>query len=305
MTHLRHAIERIDVTRSRRLVTLGLPLAALAALLLLAACAPMAALNAVVPGDDYRIEAGVAYGEHPRQRMDIYVPLAAAPPAGWPMVVFFYGGSWNTGERADYKFLAQALAVRGVMVLVADYRLYPEVRYPDFLHDSARALAYGLDQAQRLQADPKRIFVMGHSAGAYNAAMLAFDARWLAPTGHATSELAGFIGLAGPYDFLPMTNPQTQPVFFHPNYPPNTQPLDHASRQAPRSFLGAPEHDQVVDPQRNTVGLADKLRSLGAPVEVHLYPRASHVLLAGAFAAPLRWIAPVLPQVVAFIEARP
>ena len=294
------------MTRSRRLVTLGLPLAALAALVLLAACAPMATLNAVVPGDGYRVESGVAYGEHPRHRLDIYTPqTAAAPAAGWPMVVFFYGGSWNSGERAGYKFLAQALAVRGVMVLVADYRLYPEVRYPDFLHDSARALAHGLEQAKRLQADPKRIFVMGHSAGAYNAAMLAFDPRWLAPTGHAPSELAGFIGLAGPYDFLPMTNPQTQPVFFHPNYPPNTQPLEHASRQAPRSFLGAPESDRVVDPQRNTVGLADKLRSLGVPVEMHLYPRTNHVTLAGAFAAPLRWLAPVLPQVVAFIEARP
>ncbi len=294
------------MTRLRRLVTLGLPLAGLAALVLLAACAPMAALNAVVPGDGYRVEAGVAYGEHPRQRLDIYTPLAAAAPAaGWPMVVFFYGGSWNSGERADYKFLAQALAVRGVMVLVADYRLYPEVRFPDFLHDSARALAYGLDQAQRLQADPKRIFVMGHSAGAYNAAMLAFDPRWLAPTGHAPSELAGFIGLAGPYDFLPMTNPMTQPVFFHPNYPAHSQPLEHASQKAPRSFLGAPEQDRVVDPQRNSVGLADKLRSLGVPVELHLYPRAGHVTLAGAFAAPLRWLAPVLPQVVAFIEARP
>ena len=301
--NLRHADERIDVTRSRRLVTLGLPLAVLAAMALLAACAPMATLNALVPGDGYRVEGSVAYGEHPRQRLDIYTPQVARPAAGWPMVVFFYGGSWNTGERADYKFVAQALAVRGVLVLVADYRLYPEVRYPDFLHDSARALAYGFAQAGRLHADPKRIFVMGHSAGAYNAAMLAFDPRWLAATGHAPTELAGFIGLAGPYDFLPMTNPQTQPVFFHPNYPPNTQPLEHASRQAPRSFLAAPEYDRVVDPQRNTVGLAHRLRALGVAVEVHLYPRSSHVLLAGAFAAPLRWIAPVLPDVVAFIEA--
>jgi len=291
------------VTRLRRLMTFGLlPLAALA---LLVACAPVATLNALVPRNTHSVEADVAYGDNPRQRLDIYRPAATAPAKGWPMAVFFYGGSWNQGDRADYKFVAEALAARGVLTLVADYRLYPEVRYPDFLYDSARALAYGIEHASALRADRQRIFVMGHSAGAYNAAMLAYDAHWLASTQHRPDELAGFIGLAGPYDFLPMTNPDSQPVFFHPNYPPGTQPLEHASAQAPRSFLGAPQHDRVVDPQRNTVGLANKLQSLGVPVTLHLYPRTSHVTLAGAFAAPLRFLAPVLEDVLAFIEQAP
>ena len=291
------------MTRTRRLMTFGL--LPIAALLLLAACAPVATLNALVARDSHALEPDVAYGENPRQRLNVYRPARAAAPAGWPMVVFFYGGSWNDGERADYKFVAEALAARGILTLVADYRLYPEVRYPDFLHDSARALAFGIEQAPRLGADPRRIFVMGHSAGAYNAAMLAFDARWLAAARHTPAELAGFIGLAGPYDFLPMTNPQAQPVFFHPNYPSGTQPLEHASRQAPRSFIGAPANDRLVDPQRNSVGLADKLKSLQVPVTLRLYPRTSHVTLAGAFARPLRWLAPVLDDVVDFIEAAP
>ncbi|MEO7150343.1 MAG: alpha/beta hydrolase [Burkholderiaceae bacterium] len=291
------------MTRLRRLVTIGLlPLAALA---LLAACAPVATLNALVPRGSHELQPNVAYGDNPRQRLDIYRPIGAAPPAGWPMAVFFYGGSWNEGKRADYEFVAEALAARGVLTLVADYRLYPEVRYPDFLYDSAHALAYGIEHAGALHADPKRIFVMGHSAGAYNAAMLAFDPRWLAATQHRPSELAGFIGLAGPYDFLPMTNPDAQPVFFHPNYPPGTQPLGHASSQAPRTFLGAPQNDRLVDPQRNTIGLANKLQSLGVPVTVRLYPRTSHVTLAGSFAAPLRFLSPVLEDVLAFIEQTP
>ena len=215
----------------------GLPLLAIG---LLAACAPVATLNALTARDSHTLEAGIAYGSDPRQRLDIYRPTRRAPAAGWPVVVFFYGGSWNEGERADYRFVAEALAARGILTLVADYRLYPQVRYPEFLHDSARALAYGFEHATRLGGDPQKVFVMGHSAGAYNAAMLALDARWLAATGHGPGELAGLVGLAGPYDFLPMTNPDTQPVFFHPNYPPGTQPLDHASRQAPRSFLAAP-----------------------------------------------------------------
>jgi acetyl esterase/lipase len=144
---------------------------------------------------------------------------------------------------------------------------------------------------------------MGHSAGAYNAAMLALDAKRLAPTGHSPNELAGWIGLAGPYDFLPMKNPEARPVFFHPNYPPGTQPLDYASKQSPRSFLAAATEDELVNPQRNTAGLASRLRDAGATVEMKLYSRVNHLTLVAAFAWPLAWLAPVLDDVVGFINA--
>ncbi len=278
---------------------LVLPLAALASL---AACSPTSTLNALASSSTHSFTGGVAYGALARQKLDIYQPTVNAPAGGWPTVVFFYGGSWNSGERGSYKFLAEALAARGVLVLVPDYRLYPEVRYPEFLHDSALALAFGFSQSARLGGNAKRVFVMGHSAGAYNAAMLALDPRWLAPTCHTPAKLAGWIGLAGPYDFLPMTNVDAQPVFFHPNYPPGTQPLEYAGAGAPRSFLGAPIKDSLVDPQRNTVGLASKLQAANVPVTLKLYERVSHTTLAGAFAKPLRWLAPVLADVMAFIN---
>ena len=284
------------------LLWLVLPLLALASL---AACSPTATLNAMASSSTHTFTEGVAYGPLARQKLDIYQPTSAAPTGGWPTVVFFYGGSWNSGERASYKFVAEALAARGVLTLVADYRLYPEVRYPEFLNDSTLALAFGFSESVRLGGNPKRLFVMGHSAGAYNAAMLALDPRWLAPTGHTPAELAGWIGLAGPYDFLPMTNVDAQPVFFHPNYPPGTQPLEHAGAGAPRTFLGAAIKDSLVNPQRNTVGLAAKLQAANVPVTLKLYERVSHTTLAGAFAAPLRWLAPVRDDVVAFIEATP
>jgi len=273
----------------------------LVGMLALVACAPVATLNALAARDTHALTENVAYGPLPRQRMDIYKPSSAAPPGGFPVIVFFYGGSWNRGERADYKFVGEALASKGILTLVADYRLYPEVRYPDFLTDCAQALAFGLREAKSLGGDPKRVFVMGHSAGGYNTAMLALDERWLRATGHSTSELAGFIGLAGPYDFLPIVNPDAKPVFFHPNYPSGTQPIDHARRDAPRAFLAAPIDDKLVNPQRSTMGLAKRLQDAGATVTVKMYDRVNHMTLAGAFARPLRWLAPVLDDVAGFV----
>jgi acetyl esterase/lipase len=285
--------------------TLLISLGAVLLLLVVAACTPLATLNALASSDDHARFADIAYGPLPRQRLDIYRPAGAAPPGGWPVVVFFYGGSWNRGERAQYGFVGAALASRGMLALVADYRLYPEVRFPDFLRDSALALAWGLDRAGDHGGDPQRVFVMGHSAGAYNAAMLALDPRWLAATGHEPNALAGFIGLAGPYDFLPMTNLDAQPVFFHPDYPPGTQPMSFAGARGPRSFLAAGATDELVDPERNTATLAARLKAEGVPVSLHRYERANHLTLIGAFGVPLRWLAPVLDDVAAFVMNAP
>ena len=269
----------------------------------LAACSPLTVLNAFAPASTHTLTAGMAYGSAPRQMFDLYRPTTAAPPGGWPVVVFFYGGSWNSGQRSDYAFVGEALASRGMVAMVADYRLYPAVRYPDFLRDCALALAWGLGHASELGGNPKRVYVMGHSAGAYNAAMLALDGRWLAPTGHTPRELAGFIGLSGPYDFLPITNRDAQPVFFHPNYPSDSQPLAFASAAAPRSFLGTAKSDSLVDPKRNTVGLAMRLEAAGAQVTLKVYERVNHLTMAGALALPLRWLAPVLDDVAGFVNA--
>ena len=304
MPHPQHLITGLAQRRPWLLVGLVAGLLLLG-LLAWALRSPTGLLNAVAALGSRQVAQGLPYGPLPRQRLDIYRPSAAAPAGGHPVVVFFYGGSWNRGERADYRFVGEALAARGVLTLVADYRLYPEVRYPDFLADCAQALAWGLREAVPLGGNPRRVFVMGHSAGAYNAAMLALDARQLASTGQAPQALAGWIGLAGPYDFLPMSNPDARPVFFHPHYPPGTQPLDHAGAGAPPSFLGAAAEDALVNPQRNSAQLAQRLRAAGVAVDLRLYPRVNHLTLVGALAAPMRWLAPVLDDVVAFIDAAP
>lgn len=249
-----------------------------------------------------RIESDVAYGPHERHRLDIYRPSAESSIQA--TVLFFYGGSWNRGERADYAFVGRSLAARGVTTLVADYRLFPQVRYPDFMVDCAMAAAWTLREADRLGGDPSRVFVMGHSAGAYNAAMLALDARWLNDQREDPRRWAGFIGMAGPYEFLPITNPDAQPVFHHPSYPAGTQPIEHASARAPRTLLITAQKDDLVNPVRNSAAMARRLEQLGVPVRHESFARVDHRTLIASMSSPLSWLAPVNDTVLGFIGAR-
>ncbi len=296
------------------LLSPNLPRRSLLAMLpaLLSACSAVDVLNATVSSDTYRYLPDLPYGDQLRQKLDVYMPLPAASgkPSGKlsgyngsPMVVFFYGGSWSSGDRADYRFVGEALASTGIITLVADYRLSPEVRYPAFVQDSALAMRWAFDNAEKYGADPARIFVMGHSAGAYNAAMLALDKRWLSAVGLSPAKLAGWVGLAGPYDFLPIGDRKTQVAFEWPNTAPDSQPMFHASSASPAALLIAPEKDTVVDPQRSTVSLARRLKGAGVRVESELYDTVSHVTLIASMASVLRSRAPVLERVSAFVKA--
>lgn len=271
----------------------------------LSGCSPLGILNGLASGDTYVVTPNLAYGTDPREKLDVYQPRLPAgtpvPGKAYPVVVFFYGGTWTSGDRGDYKFVGEALASRGILTIVADYRLYPQVRYPDFLKDCASAVAWARREAPRYGGDPGRLYVMGHSSGAYNAAMLALDPRWLKTAGLAPSALAGWIGLAGPYDFLPMTNVEAQPVFYHPDYPAGSQPIDYASKTSPRSFLGAAASDKLVDPERNAKQLATKLRAADIDVTLRIYDDLNHYTQIAVFARPLRGLAPVLNDVAGFV----
>lgn len=265
---------------------------------LVAGCSPLAFVNETAPGHTYQRSAGIAYGSHERQRLDVYVP--ASRPSAAPVVVFFYGGAWRTGARSDYLFVGEALASRGIVAVVADYRLYPEVRYPEFVTDSARAVAWTLDHIAAYGGDPHRVFVMGHSAGAYNAAMVALEPRYLAASGSARRAVRGFVGIAGPYDFLPLRGQTLRNVFGYPDTPPESQPINLVRPTAPPALLIAAASDGVVNPG-NTARLAARLRSAGVPVEEVVYDGVGHRTIVGAFAAPFRGLAPVLDDVARFV----
>lgn len=270
-------------------------------LLTLAACSPLSLINALGTGEDVREVRGIAYGEGERRRLDVYAPPDAREA---PVVVFFYGGSWRGGSRADYAFVGHALATHGIVTVIPDYRVCPEVTYPDFLVDSAQSVAWALRAAGEYGGDAQRLFVMGHSAGAYNAAMVALDARWLEAAGSSPAALAGWIGLAGPYEFLPIINPSVKPVFHHPDTPPDSQPIVHASAASPPALLISAAEDLLVDPQRNTGAMAARLREAGVPVTERYFDRVGHSTLIGSLSPPLRGFAPTLEEVVGFVGHR-
>ena len=278
-----------------------LPVAAILALGAVASCSPLRVLNAITPGSTYHKVADIAYGADPRQKLDVYTPLNSKGPA--PVVVFFYGGNWNSGARHDYQFVGEALASRGMVAVLPDYRLYPQVRYPGFLEDSARAVAWTLHEVQRYGGDPARVYVMGHSAGAYNAAMIALDPRWLGAHGLSPKAIRGWIGLAGPYNFIPIQNEATRPVFFYPDTPSESQPINHISASAPPALLIASQKDDLVNPVRNTGALAIKMRAAGVSVTEIYFDKTSHTSLIAAMSRPLRGLAPVLDSIDRFVAA--
>ena len=267
------------------------------ALFVLAGCGPADLLNATVSSSDMSVQRDVAYGAGPRMMLDVYRP---AHPTG-PLVVFLFGGSWRSGDKSIYPFVARPLASRGAVVVVPNYRLYPEVRFPDFLDDNAAAVAWAMRNARALGSDPRSVFVVGHSAGAYNAAMLALDPRYLERAGVGRDQLAGVVGLAGPYDFLPIVDPDVIPVFASVNDGPASQPVSFVDGHNPPLLLLAGDDDTIVRP-RNTISLARKVAAAGGPVESRLYPSVAHIGIVTAFAPLFSDRAPVLDDVWTFIQ---
>jgi acetyl esterase/lipase len=267
---------------------------------LLGGCSPLGALDAVLPRGAARVARGIPYGEGPRRQLDMYTAVGATGPR--PLVVFFYGGSWQEGRRGDYRFVGEALAGLGCVAVLPDYRVWPEVGFPGFVEDAAAAVAWAAARAAELGADPGAVFVAGHSAGAHIALLLALDPRFLAAAGHARERLAGAIGLSGPYDFLPITRPDIVPIFAGVA-PEATQPIGFADAAAPPLLLLHGAADRIVLP-RNSLALAERVRAAGGGAEAKLYPEVGH---AGTLLALAPWFsgrAPVLEDIGRFLARR-
>jgi acetyl esterase/lipase len=239
----------------------------------------------------------IPYGDDPRQRLDVYAPRRRADA---PVIVFFYGGRWQIGSKGWYSVGAATLAARGNVVVVPDYRLYPEVKFPDFVVDGANAVRWAREHAAAHGGDPHRLFVMGHSAGAYIAAMLALDPQWLNGVGmDADRDIAGLIGISGPYDFLPLKDPALVDIFGGPDRA-NTMPIAFAEGRKPPALLFTGGADSVVD-AGNSVRLADKLRQSGNDATAVIYPQRGHITVLLGFAPILSRFLPTFRQLNAFV----
>jgi acetyl esterase/lipase len=247
----------------------------------------------------YRRYVNVRYGPDPQQRLDVYVPRrpAVEPRA---VVVFWHGGSWREGDKADYRFVGAALAQAGCVALLANYRHYPQVKMPGFMHDAALAAIWAAAHASEFGGAAQRLYLMGHSAGAHLAALLTLDPRFFASAGQAAPQIAGVIGLSGPYDFLPLVEPADQDMFGPPPLYPASQPINFVRADAPPMLLVHGLKDARVRP-KNARNLAAALQALGVPVTLKLYPKLAHAGTVAALTALLRGRAPILADIREFV----
>jgi len=212
--------------------------------------------------------ADIAFGDDARQRLDIYRPPASGAAAK-PVIIFWYGGGWTSGARQNYRFVGVALAQLGYVTVLPDYRLYPQVRFPQFLDDGARAVAWVQRHAANYGGDPQRII--------------------------------GFIGLSGPYDLTPNTA-TLHDIFRAPFTPHDWQVLPYVSPQAPPALLLHGRQDQLVWAS-NTEKLAAALRSQGVHVDTMIYEGRGHIDTLAALSLPARTRAPVLREIADFMRS--
>ena len=269
-----------------------------ASLLLLSGCSGPQVLNSLTTSKGYTVAADVVYDSSSGLRADVYTPDNVQNA---PVVVFFFGGRWTEGDKSLYKFVGQALASRGIVTVVPNYRLYPQVRFPVFVEDGAKAVKWARQNAAGYGGDPAKLFVMGHSSGAHIASLLALNEQYLKAVGGSRTWLKGMIGLAGPYNFLPITDPELRDIFGPPEKFEQSQPVFFADGQNAPLLLLHGEDDKIVWVS-NTRSLAKAVENAGGPVETVIYPKMSHTFIIGSLGSILNGRVDVLSHIDDFVK---
>lgn len=274
--------------------------AVLACALLLAAggCSGRRLAEGLLLGSHFIRTPGLAYGEDARQRLDVYRPRAVRE--GAPVVVFLYGGRWQSGSKDEYRLLGDALTRRGMVAVIPEYRLYPAVRFPAWVQDAALAVRWARDNAARYGGDPDNLVVIGHSAGGHTAALLALDERWLRQAGVPTGAVRGFAAIAGPVD-TSWTDPDVQALMGPPAGWPATYPRTHVDGTEPPLLLLHGGDDDTVSPEGSR-RLAARIGERGGCARAVVYRGLGHVEIIVAAAVPRVSRAPVLDDLAAFVR---
>ena len=264
----------------------------------LSSCSGLQLLNTLTPDSAAKILTDIAYAEGERQSLDIYLPKGDLTNA--PVVVFVYGGRWSFGSKDEYRFAGEALASKGFVAVLPDYQLYPAVKFPDFIVDIAKAVAWVNNNIADYGASSKQLFLMGHSAGAHTVATLALNHRFLAAEGYDAKQLAGVIPISGPFDFLPPKEEDLQDIFGPEENYSRAEVIDQVGNSAPPMLLMHGRKDKTVWAV-NSEKLANAMRKNDLTVEERYYDSLNHTLIIAALAGKLGFLAPVLDDAANFI----
>ena len=224
-----------------------------------------------------------SYGDSPRHHLDWY----RGDGDHRPVVVILYGGNWQSGQRSDYRFVADALIRMNCDVVIPDYRLYPDVRFADILKDVRQALAFVKDKVST------PIILVGPSAGAQLGALLALETD--------NSDLVAFVGMAGPYDFYPFTEDEHWDLF-SPDYE-ISQPINFVSATAPPFYLLHGEDDQRVR-RGHSKSLMQKQNEVGGVATREVYKDMGHVDIILSFSPFHRRGSQVVSDIQSFIASK-
>lgn len=247
---------------------------------------------------DVRKLADIPYADGKRMKLDVYQPAELSGPA--PVVMFIYGGAWRAGDKFEYEFAGRAFAAAGYVTVIADYRLFPEVKYPDFVEDNARAIKWIEGNIAEFGGDTSRFFLVGHSAGAYNAMMLALDRSFVREFG-VTMPVLAVAGISGPYNFYPFEYGEVRETFGDAANPEGTQPINLVTADTPPILLLSGTSDPIVRVQ-NSTALAKKLQAQGIWVTEKYYDGFGHLEPVIALGSMMRFRLPILEDITSFFQ---
>lgn len=259
-------------------------------------------LNAVSRRYIAVIQKNLVYSENFNLQYDLYLPKQPSTAhTQTPVLVYFYGGSWNSGHKDLYEFVGRRLAELGYITAIPNYRLYPDVQYPSFLEDCALSVSAIVEELQKPEYQAwkpsAQCVLMGHSAGAYNAAMLTFNPDRLDP-----SQVKGFIGLAGPYNFYPVHIEDVKPVFHHPDYPAQSQPIDFCTQLQKPTLILCPETDDLINTEKNSQALHEALLRTGSHTQLHTIRGTDHENIVGTLSPVLFYKGNTVKLIQRFVE---
>lgn len=274
--------------------------------LILSACAKSGTvlLNVLAKTGDYTSVTNIDYGSHPDNKLDIYKPSIISTNDKNPVIVFFYGGCWGecaSLKKSDYLFVAQSFATKGYTTVVADYRQYPDVNFESLMSDASNVMRWVSQNISKHGGDSKRLFLIGHSSGAHIASMLTLNPRYL--ESGIRNNVRGFIGLAGPYDFLPLDEDYQRKLFNPEKNYANSQPINFVSPQSPSLLILHGDKDSTVG-KHNAVNLAKKAKTLGVDQQLILYAKHDHVSILTSLSRPLQGRSTVLKDILDFMQNR-